>query len=409
MIDVNKIYHGYSPQCLKALPDKSIHCVVTSPPYWAARVYEGVEPQIWDDGTTSCLGLEESPYQYAMHIVEIFREVKRVLRDDGTVWLNIGDSYCSSTRGSGGHNPKQDSNRGSFFEDLKFSIPRGLKAKDLSGVPWRSVFGLQEDGWYLRSDIIWAKPSPMPEPVTDRPTRSHEYIFLLSKSETYYYDNVAIMEPIKEIDHKSKFGGSKYPGSDGIKNTFSGREYDSNGMMGKNKRSVWIVNTDKSSEAHFATFPPLLIEPCILAGTSEAGCCSKCGTPLERIIERQGGPPEGDHRKQELKECKTAHETGTVAGSALSDIYRQYGYPSKRTVGWKANCNCESEIAPCIVLDPFAGSGTTIETAMRLGRYAVGFDASPVYVKEIAQLKIERAKTGISLSEQRAGQKTLFD
>jgi DNA modification methylase len=169
-------------------------------------------------------------------MLEVFREVRRVLRDDGTVWLNLGDSYASDTKGSGGRSDKQNSNMGSWYS---FKANHGLKPKDLCGIPWRVAFALQADGWYLRSDIIWTKPNPMPESVTDRPTRSHEYIFLLAKNQRYYYDAEAISEPFADA-----------------------RE-------GRNRRDVWTVNSEPTPEAHFATFPQRLIEPCILAGSRE--------------------------------------------------------------------------------------------------------------------------------------------
>lgn len=435
MIDVsllNRVHFGYCPAALKMLPDKSVHCVVTSPPYWGVRVYEGVEPQTWADGTTSCLGLEESPFDYVKHLVEIFAEIKRVMRDDAVLWINIGDTFAATTKGSGGHNPKQDSNRGSWMEDRKGKIPEGLKPKDLCGIPWRVAFALQDDGWYLRSDIIWQKMNPMPEPVTDRPTRAHEYVFLMTKSARYFYDHVAIMEDIKDVKYKTKFGGTKYPGQDGIKSTFSGNKYDASTMIGKNKRSVWTVNTDKSSESHFATFPSALIEPMILAGTSEKGCCPNCGSQWERIVEKGEIAPEPENRMPlkrleqgqagNLDKGNMGFRASKLSGQEMNDWKRSH---PDQTTGWQPTCKCSgldgdspgSDCAdennwpsvPCVVLDPFAGSGTTVATAMGLKRYGIGFDASRKYVEEIAALKIERKKMGITLKEQKAGQKTLFD
>jgi DNA modification methylase len=276
---------------LAELPDASVHCVVTSPPYFGLRDY----------GHAGQIGLEPTPAAFVATMVEVFREVRRVLRDDGTLWLNLGDSYASawvcnrrSVIGSGSLPDGKRANRPNRLVD-------GLKEKDLMGIPWRVAFALQADGWYLRQDIIWSKPNPMPESVTDRCTKAHEYLFLLSKSARYHYDAAAIAEPVadatvsrlaqdvecQEGSHRvpgktngtmkavrkraDRFGGNKHGGdttkhSDG--SVYTGRET-------RNKRSVWEVCTQPYSEAHFATFPPALIEPCILAG------CPKGGTVLD--------------------------------------------------------------------------------------------------------------------------------
>jgi len=230
---------------------------VTSPPYFGLRDY-GHEGQI---------GLEQTPEQYIAAMVEVFRCVRDVLADDGTLWLNIGDSYAAnrsyqveSTKGGAKHGPGQSvGGKGS-------SVPDGLKPKDLIGIPWLLAFALRADGWYLRQDIIWHKPNPMPESVRDRCTKAHEYIFLLSKSERYFFNSEAIKEPAKVSSEGIRFGGKKYGDSDDSKHaTKSGnvsKEYDK-----ANKRSVWTVATRPYKGAHFATFPPALIEPCILAGS----------------------------------------------------------------------------------------------------------------------------------------------
>jgi len=249
---------------LRELADGSVHCVVTSPPYWGLRDY-GADGQI---------GLESTPDEYVASMVAVFREVWRVLRDDGTVWLNLGDSYAA---GKMGRDDSGDNGRfgGTRLEPVQRKAPEGLKPKDLVGIPWRVAFALQADGWYLRQDIIWAKPNPMPESVTDRCTKSHEYIFLLSKSARYYYDNEAIKEPSSNLGATNiKFGGTKYGESDDPKHaTKSGNEYTDAGT--RNKRDVWTVPTRSYKGAHFATFPPDLITPCILAG------CPPDGTVLD--------------------------------------------------------------------------------------------------------------------------------
>jgi len=258
MIELNKIYNMDCMEGLKQLDDNSINCCVTSPPYWGLRDY-GVEGQ---------LGLESTPEEYVAKMVEVFREVKRVLRDDGTLWLNLGDCYNGSG-GAGG-----DYNKGGLKEGQPKYPGRkiaGLKPKDLVGIPWMVAFALRADGWYLRQDIIWHKPNPMPESVTDRCTKAHEYIFLLSKSRHYYYDHEAIREP-----YQSKKEKPRNKAAEGYNNSYVGgrwsegeRDYYSAGK--RNKRSVWTVATKPFKEAHFAVFPPALIEPCILAGCPENG------------------------------------------------------------------------------------------------------------------------------------------
>ena len=273
-------------EVLRTIPDQTFHCCVTSPPYWGLRDY----------GHDGQIGLEDTPDAYVERMVEVFREVRRTLKDDGTLWLNLGDSYNGSS-GSGGATAKQATNAGSFH-DGGIRLAPGLKPKDLVGIPWRVAFALQVDGWWLRSDIIWHKPNPMPESVTDRPTKAHEYVFLLSKSARYYYDADAVREP-----HSSWNGVTRdsYKGGKGDERTGlnlspqgavlpSGRkEAHSTGTRsganlssayaggppghagGRNKRSVWTVTTKPYSGAHFACYPPELITPCILAGCPEGG------------------------------------------------------------------------------------------------------------------------------------------
>jgi DNA modification methylase len=244
---------------LAKLPDESVNCCVTSPPYWGLRDY-GVAGQI---------GLERTPEEYVAKMVAVFREVRRVLRKDGTCWVNLGDSYCMSTRGAGGAG-KQHTNAGSIMRDRRAIVPRGHKAKDLVGIPWRVAFALQSDGWYLRSDIIWSKPNPMPESVTDRPTKAHEYLFLLTKSPRYFYDADAVREPGSENSH----GGTPIEGGakqQALRQQVGGRMGIPAGSNGRNRRSVWNITTRPFRGAHFAVMPPKLVEPCILAGCPKGG------------------------------------------------------------------------------------------------------------------------------------------
>jgi len=271
------LYVGDVRDVLPELPDESVHCCVTSPPYWGLRDY----------GVAGQLGLEDTPEAYVANLVEVFRAVRRVLRDDGTLWLNLGDSYAGSGPNSNaGFNERFGHGSGAKKQEEQSNGMRRdvatLKPKDLVGIPWLVAFALRADGWWLRSDIIWSKPNPMPESVTDRPTKAHEYVFLLAKSERYFYDADATREPhcaivqarlresppidparkSKGIAHPGKIGGPALPGGDNslICNP-----------LGRNARTVWTVTSEPFAEAHFATFPQALARRCILAGSPEGG------------------------------------------------------------------------------------------------------------------------------------------
>jgi DNA modification methylase len=276
-----EIHEGDCIASMKAMPEKSVHCCVTSPPYFGLRDY----------GNDGQIGLEESPDAYVAKLVEVFREVRRVLRDDGTLWLNLGDTYASTTKGSGGAGSSTlvgtpAEGNGQRFPSRKFDMG-GAKPKDLLGIPWRVAFALQADGWYLRQDIIWHKPNPMPESVRDRCTKAHEYIFLLSKNERYYFDSLAMQEPsVKEAGVSTLVSKD---GKDGILRNDANRVHVSNGM--RNRRSVWTVATKPYSGAHFATFPKDLIRPCIQAGCPVGGTVldpfGGSGTTAQVAIEEQ--------------------------------------------------------------------------------------------------------------------------
>ena len=256
-----RIIQGDCREVLASLPNQSAQCCVTSPPYYGLRDY-GVEGQI---------GLEQTPAEYVAELVAVFREVRRALRDDGTVWLNLGDSYHNYRSHMNGGAPTNTVHRGGsrdgtegFGRTNRNAHLPGLKDKDLIGIPWRVAFALQEDGWWLRSDIIWAKPNPMPESVTDRPTRAHEYLFLLTKAGRYFFDAEAVRESSVEPDRMraDRFGGASW----------EGRQQHSEGALftggtTRNIRSVWTIATQPFTEAHFATFPPELAERCIRAGS----------------------------------------------------------------------------------------------------------------------------------------------
>lgn len=394
-----KILQGDWISVLATLPDQSVHCCVTSPPYWGLRDY----------GVTGQLGLEKTPDEYVAKIVEGFREVRRVLRDDGTLWLNLGDSYYNYRPGLGQALVKQTVAR--TGQDLPQTCARranqidGLKEKDLVGIPWRVAFALQADGWYLRSDIIWHKPNPMPESVTDRPTKAHEYIFLLTKNERYFYDAEAIKERYTEstvermnysaIPKNGKstlnvmVGGEGNRLASGISRTTAGlvsHEAKDNG--GRNKRTVWTVPSQAYPESHFATFPEDLIKPCILAGTSAKGCCPKCGAPWERFLQKQsfGKDDYSGKYSKEYPNSAGRNVLASVKAARAAGGPHENPFPPPKTLGWQPTCTCgESTVQPCMVVDPFAGSGTTGQVALELGRKAILIELNPKYVELMRQ------------------------
>jgi len=257
-----RIIVGDVRERLRDLPDESVQCCVTSPPYWGLRDY-GQDDQI---------GLEQTPDEYVAQMVDVFREVRRVLRDDGTLWLNIGDSYankgCDSSSVGGFTGQRIRNGSKGIMDSRPRDIPIGLKPKDLVGIPWRVAFALQADGWWLRQDIIWHKPNPMPESVTDRCTKAHEYVFLLSKAARYFYDAEAISEPVVVGGGSGGPSGS-YSAEAG---RFDGKRHLSGGFPSgdtRNRRSVWTITTKSFSGAHFAVMPPDLAELCIKAGTKQ--------------------------------------------------------------------------------------------------------------------------------------------
>lgn len=251
-----EILTGDVRQRLAELPEKTVQCVVTSPPYWGLRDY----------GRDGQIGLEQTPQEYVAEMVAVFREVWRVLADDGVLWLNLGDSYTGSGKGPAGNLGAAHNER--HMEHIHSAIvPDGLKRKELVGIPWRVAFALQEDGWYLRQDIIWAKPNPMPESVTDRCTKAHEYIFMLTKNARYYFDNHAIKEPaIWSEDKRAGKGRLTYDGKRQGENG-TGQEAFVAIKDTRNKRDVWTIPTRPFKGAHFAVMPEALVEPCILAGS----------------------------------------------------------------------------------------------------------------------------------------------
>lgn len=460
---------------LGGLAADSVHCVVTSPPYWGLRDY-GVAPTVWG-GDPKCrhvwggaiainatnhtgtarwnhtrngraelqparkrvsslrtsveqgafcrrcgawrgvFGLEPSVDLYVNHAVEVFRAVRRVLRPDGMLWLNLGDSYAGgktgNTNGTGTSGLKRDGRsedsrlrsiaiQGVDMAAMNFRKPLsdGLKPKDLCGMPWRVAFALQADGWFLRQDIIWHKPNPMPESVTDRCTKAHEYIFLLTKSARYFFDAEAIKEDVTGGTHGGASRPSTLVGRNAV-TTKGGKESSGLGLdwnePTRNKRSVWTVSTSPFPQAHFATFPPKLIEPCILASSSERGCCAKCGAPwVRKTSAKSSFGSWTDH----------ADDLGKGAGGGFGR-QRKHGYLETlkqpvRTIGWRPTCACRAGIVPATVLDPFGGAGTTGLVADRLGRGAVLIELGAKYVamakRRIAAARKKAAPTPLRLA-----------
>lgn len=443
-----RLYYGiHVLDALRLIPDASVQMVCTSPPYWGLRDY-GTQPSVWG-GDPSCehewgdmgpphhpgqveqtkwknaeaagkgqtagsgcfctrcdawlgqLGLEPTPEMFVEHLVLIFREVKRVLRPDGILWVNLGDSYFGSSTAASAHKnfgrdmvsegrwPTDKSAGGSNPNHKNIAWPGArsnpeaywhLKPKDLVGIPWAVAFALRADGWFLRSDIVWAKPSCMPESVTDRPTKSHEYVFLFSKSASYFYDIDAIREPHsfnRWSDRRLQDASvveAAYDGQSGATSLNRKGEHNFFPNGGRNRRSVWFINPQPYPGAHFAAWPEELVELMIRAGTSEHGCCTTCGAPWERAVERSGSNwPErkAEGYPVEIKGDDEAlqKQRGVRLGGSVST-----------TVGWEPTCECAEETARCTVLDPFSGSGTTGQVALELGRHYIGIDLNPDYL-----------------------------
>jgi DNA modification methylase len=329
------------------------------------------------------------------------REVRRVLRDDGTLWLNLGDSYAAKADSSKGCGALNERGVGNHYFD-KRKLP-GVKPKDLIGTPWRVAFALQADGWTLRSDIIWAKPNPMPESVRDRPTKSHEYIFLLSKGSKYFYDGFAIREPamrpgdVQTFGKRSRVAGTFSADDPEYRNGSEqwGRTIQS-GVNGRNRRSVWTIATQPLKMAHFATFPPKLVEPCVLAGTSQAGCCPACGAPWQRVVKRVADGARKERWADDACGNPQAH-----GGSFWSPVlYRQNG--------WRPSCSCPvADPIPCTVLDCFAGVCTTGLVARRHGRDFIGIDVNAAYL-EMGRRRLE-GREPIDDPPEANGARDLFD
>lgn len=355
------------------LPDNSVHCVVTSPPYYRQRNY-GVAGQI---------GLEKTVEAYVDEIVTAFREVRRVLRLDGTCWLNIDDKYASG--GHGGHHPRERHFHSKGSIPGWQSAPEGFRHKDMLLLPARVAIALQDDGWYVRADVIWSKDNPKPESCKDRPTRAHEYVYLLAKSPTYFFDYWAIRELQSQSERRRRLlekqrglKGSyilrrdeleQVPaGQNGVFRSRQARQAIAETGL-RNRRSVWTMPTQRSKVSHFATFPVWLADQCIKASTPEAGVCATCGAPWKRTWQQLLVPGSSWNGSKE-------HRAAGVYRN--HDCEREYIPPVP--LGWSPSCRCNAAARPALVLDPFAGTSTTGVSAGLLGRHYVGSDLSAQYL-----------------------------
>lgn len=368
-----RILVGDAVTVLRTLPSASVHVVCTSPPYFQLRDYQ-VAGQI---------GLERNPDEYVTKLVEVFAEVKRVLRPDGTLWLNIADSMAGSGKGKTGHNGIGDQEHRQGFHDnyhlgrdnqTRARWPSYGKPKDLLLIPFRLALALQADGWYVRSDIAWCKRSCMPESVQDRPTNAWEHVFLLSKAPRYFYDSEAVREEgAGRLDRGNMNIGARLDSGAPWANQTADE------ANGRNMRNVWLLGPEPFSEAHFATFVPEIPRRAILAGTSERGCCAECGAPWVRVVERTANgwhesPKDAGRRAQGLQ-------------SAVSGLHGQYRTVESVDHGWRPSCKHEGEPVPATVLDCFGGAGTTALVADRLGRNAILVELNPEYAA-MAQRRI---------------------
>ena len=368
------------------------------------------------------LGLEPTPEEYVEKMVAVFAEVRRVLRDDGTLWLNIGDSYAAGKAGRADIGRVIDgtpTRTTQVCDIMQRTAPPGLKAKDLAGIPWMLAFALRADGWYLRQEIIWAKPNPMPESCRDRCTKAHESLFLLTKKPRYYYDQEAIKENAIEGVDLGLLRGRVTSDDDkvaahtpSIATRVADGVYSRTAGTGtRNKRSVWTIATQAFPGSHFATFPEALVVPCIKAGTSEKGCCPECGAPWVRITETVRGPmPEergGKNYGANATPGGGVSPTGCLR-KAGGDAWYDYA-GTTTTTGWQPGCECfplfcgrcgaeeappfaagdacpcggvfSDKISPCLVLDPFMGAVTVALVARKLDRDYIGVELNPEYIE----------------------------
>lgn len=398
---------------LRDVATGSVHAIMTSPPYYGLRSYAGDQDVEWStvtyrlnewtepltvDAWRGPLGLEPSPVAYIGHLILCLREWGRVLRDDGVCFVNLGDSYhggkgkngTSKALGNADERGYKQS-RGTVVMDMRptDSTDGPIKPKDLLGIPWMFAFAARADGWYLRSDIIWHKPNPMPESVTDRPTKAHEYVFMLAKAARYYFDADAVREESATEPHApgNKADNGRLTASMGHVEEPE-RVWAASGR--RNIRTVWSIATAPYPGAHYAVWPERLVEPMIKAATSERGVCPTCGAQWRRVVERTNGD-----RLDTMNPSREAigHERIPRGHSSHQPGWRKLEPDAITTAGWSPSCDCyprgedvpecfEPLVEPATVLDPFAGSGTTGRVAVRLGRRAILCDVSAEYLSE---------------------------
>jgi DNA modification methylase len=432
------LWHGNVEDVLRGLPTGSVQCCVTSPPYWSLRDYGSDRDHM--------IGLEPTPQQYVERMVGVFRELRRVLRDDGCLFVNLGDTYAGSSKGGAVSNeavarlrgkdptiPVQDGGRWQYVPQLapgQCKVPPGLKPGDMCGIPWRVAFALQDDGWVLRSDMPWVKRNPLPESVTSRPGKALEYVFMLTKSMGYYYDHMAVRRESPEYvqtriekeksagmngrlahKHADEYGlargdstladqvGAREPGRN-FRNADLWFESISapHGMVQVEDEVVGLDVTTKGYRgAHFATFPTKLIEPLIKAATSEKGACPECGGPWRRVVVTTGEwRADHDRLAKHNGEVYPSNPGGGIAGKNTSRVSTE--------VGWEPSCKCqgvgEEDLLPCTVLDPFIGSGTTAVVCLGLRLHCWGIDLKEEYLKANAIPRISGEMRGRGLGRE---------
>lgn len=403
-----EVFTGDCRQVLSQLKAESVHAVVTSIPYWGMRSYGGLAGEI---------GCEPTLSEYLANIAEVFAHVHRVLRADGTLWLNVGDKYSQDSKWGGGRSNSNKNGHSTEAGYRTLKLKSGFPNKSLLGVPWRVAFALQDAGWLLRQDIIWEKTNAMPSSVKDRPTGVHEYMFLFSKKSRYFYDAEAIKERAIRPGAVQTFGGAKgraYTPPETDPNFRSGSEQWGRQVRcaeTRNRRSVWPIATQPFKGEHYATYPEALVEPCILAATSAAGCCPKCATPYQRVVAHKA-----NYTKREASRASANLKPTKVDSTGWEP-------PTVQTLGWRSGCQCHQlavleqqqfhstsdgirpppddgedatqtptpfslsdsiiQTVPCVVLDPFGGSGTTARVALRLGRSCKLIELNPDYLRHI--------------------------
>lgn len=364
------VLHGDVRAALLLLEQESVQCVATSPSYFNLRSYGDDEQET---------GREETPEKFVEALVDVFRSVRRVLRKDGVVWLNLGDCYAAAGGHTGQGKNSQRKGRSNLAQQNRGTtrVPAGYKAKDLIGVPWMAAFALRSDGWYLRQSVIWHKPNAMPHPVADRPLSDYEYVFLLSKSRRYFYDHEAVKEDATGSGYSapgqtSQNGNREPVVTNGRKDLHGQALREPDGK--RSQRAVWSIPTVPFKEAHFAVFPPALVEPMILAGSAETAC-GICGAPWKRVVEKTKMKIREGPKRQASKDASLGANSRTaITGTMIAPA-------SSKTIGFEPTCEHNDGSSSSLVLDPFCGSGTAGMVTRRLGRRFVGVELYEEFVE----------------------------